>query len=112
MEGSIIVLSLKKGMSPKEKNEFCHYFYGHDTSSWRGGYRYHGYGLLDGIPHRKIVKSVIIIGLGEGGKLRQGQDKIVPCRDHGPNGRGYQGIGGEKSRCGRAIEPVMEIQRN
>ncbi|EQD39463.1 hypothetical protein B1B_15339, partial [mine drainage metagenome] len=48
-------------MNSTEKNEFCHYFYGHDTSSWKGEYRYHRHGLLDDIPHRKIARSVIII---------------------------------------------------
>lgn len=61
MEGSIIIFSLRKGMNATEKNEFCHYFYGHDTSSWKGKYRYHRHGLLDDIPHRKIARSVIII---------------------------------------------------
>ena len=61
MEGLIIVFNLKKGMNSTEKNEFCHYFYGHDTSSWKGKYTYHRHGLLDDIPHRKIAKSVIII---------------------------------------------------
>lgn len=61
MNGSIIIFSLRKDMNPTEKNEFCHYFYGHDTSSWKGKYRYHRHGLLDDIPHRKIAKGVIII---------------------------------------------------
>lgn len=61
MDGSIIIFSLRKGMNATEKNEFCHYFYGHDTSSWKGKYRYHRHGFLDDIPHRKIARSVIII---------------------------------------------------
>ena len=70
MNGSIIVFSLKKDMNPTEKNEFCHYFYGHETSSRKGKYRYHRHGLLDNIPHRKIAKSVIIIRSSDLEKVR------------------------------------------
>ncbi len=61
MNGSIVIFGLRKGMNATEKNEFCHYFYGHNTSSRKGKYRYHRRGLLDDIPHRKIAKGVIII---------------------------------------------------
>ncbi|EQD74560.1 hypothetical protein B1B_02602, partial [mine drainage metagenome] len=61
MNGSIVIFGLRKDMNATEKNEFCHYFYGHNTSSWKGKYRYHRHGLLDDIPHRKIAKGVIII---------------------------------------------------
>ena len=61
MDGTIVVFSLRKGMSNSEKAKFCQYFYGDDTATWKGKYRYHRHGLLDDIPHRKIAKSVIII---------------------------------------------------
>ena len=61
MDGSIIVFSLRKDLSSSEKTGFCQRFYGDNTTTWKGKYRYHRNGLLDGIPHRKIAKGVIII---------------------------------------------------
>ena len=61
MDGSIIVFSLRKDLSSSEKTGFCLGFYGDDTSTWKGKYKYHRHGLLDDIPYRKIAKSVIII---------------------------------------------------
>ena len=42
-------------------NMFCKKFYGQDTSSHGGKYRYHRHGLLDNIPHHRIIRQVIII---------------------------------------------------
>lgn len=44
-----------------ELSKFCQRFYGQDTSSGKGKYRYHRYGLLDDIPHRKLLRGVVII---------------------------------------------------
>ena len=53
-------------LPPRKKNvelsKFCQRFYGQDTSSGKGKYRYHRHGLLDDIPHRKLLRGVIIIG--------------------------------------------------
>lgn len=61
MLGKIIIFRLP----PKTKNtnlsKFCQKFYGQDTSSGHGKYRYHRHGLLDGIPHCKLLRGVIII---------------------------------------------------
>ena len=52
-------------LPPKSENvrvsRFCQQFYGQNTSSWKGKYRYHRHGLLDDIPYRKLIRGVIII---------------------------------------------------
>ena len=61
MSPTVRLFSLRKDLSSSEKTGFCQGFYGDDTTTWKGKYRYHRHGLLDDIPHRKIAKSVIII---------------------------------------------------
>ena len=61
MSPTVRLFSLRKDLSSSEKTGFCQGFYGDDTITWKGRYRYHRHGLLDDIPHRKIAKSVIII---------------------------------------------------
>lgn len=52
-------------LPPKKKNvevsKFCQRFYGQDTSSGKGKYRYRRHGLLDDIVHRKLLRGVIIV---------------------------------------------------
>ena len=69
MNESILIFSLRREMSSSEKVKFCQYFYGGDTVTWKGKYRHHRHGLLEGIPHRKIAKSVIIIRSSDLGKV-------------------------------------------
>ena len=61
MKGSIIMFR----MPPKTPNSvvsaFCKMFYGQDTSSHKGKYHYHRHGLLDDIPHRRIIRQVVIV---------------------------------------------------
>ena len=35
-------------------------FYGQDSTSWNGKYRYHRHGLMEDIQHRKLLRGVII----------------------------------------------------
>ena len=59
MNGRIVIFRLP----PKTKNvELCKFvqrFYGQDTRT--GKYRYRRHGLLDDIPHRKLLRGVIIL---------------------------------------------------
>lgn len=61
MHGYIIIF----GLPPKKKNvelsKFCQKFYGQDTSSHRGKYKYRRPGLLDVIPYRKLSRGVILV---------------------------------------------------
>ena len=61
MEGIIIVFRLPKGSKLNKINQFCKKFYGQDSTSWKGKYHYHRRGLLDDIPHKKLIRGVIII---------------------------------------------------
>ena len=61
MNGYIIVFKLPPKKKNVEISKFCQKFYGQDTSSWGGKYHYHRHGLLDDIPHRKLLQGVILI---------------------------------------------------
>lgn len=61
MRGCIVIFRLPPGTKNVELSKFCQKFYGQDTSSHGGKYRYHRHGLLDDIPHRKLLRGVIVI---------------------------------------------------
>ncbi|MDR2204249.1 MAG: hypothetical protein LBE76_08180, partial [Nitrososphaerota archaeon] len=42
-------------------NRFVQTFYGQNTASHKGGYRYHGHGLMEDIPYIKLIRGVIIV---------------------------------------------------
>jgi hypothetical protein len=69
MIGSIIVFRFKEKTEQKSINQFCKRFYGQDTSSHGGKYRYRRQGLLDNIPHIKLIGGVIIVAKNSTGKL-------------------------------------------
>ena len=58
--GKILVYTLR-GTNAVERNYFCKHFWGQETSSNRGKYRYRREGLLDHIPHRKLIRGALII---------------------------------------------------
>ena len=43
------------------QNRFAQRFYGQEVSSWSRKYRYRRKGLLDGLPHRKLRRGVVIL---------------------------------------------------
>lgn len=61
MKGYLIVFKLPPKKKNVELSKFCQKFYGQDTSSGGGKYRYHRPGLLDDIPHRKLLRGVVVI---------------------------------------------------
>ena len=61
MIGNIIVFRFKEKTEQKSINQFCKKFYGQNTSSHGGKYQYRRHGLLDNIPHIKLIGGVIII---------------------------------------------------
>ena len=69
MIGSIIVFRFKEKTEQKSINQFCKKFYGQDTSSHGGKYHYRRQGLLDNIPHIKLIGGVIIVTKDSAGKL-------------------------------------------
>jgi hypothetical protein len=69
MQGVIIAYRLFKNNSQKELNQFCKKFYGQETSSHKGKYRYRRRGLLDDIPHIILIRGVIIVSKGDAKKV-------------------------------------------
>lgn len=61
MNGNIIVFRFKGKTEQKSINQFCKKFYGQNTSSHGGKYQYRRQGLLDNIPHIKLIGGVIIV---------------------------------------------------
>lgn len=61
MKGTIVVFRLPKKSEQRRLNQFCKRFYGQETSSHGGTYRYRRKGLLDSIPHRKLTRGVVIV---------------------------------------------------
>ena len=61
MIGNVIVFRFKEKTEQKSINQFCKKFYGQNTSSHRDKYQYRRHGLLDNIPHIKLIGGVIII---------------------------------------------------
>ena len=50
-------------------NRFCKEFYGQDTSSHHGKYQYRRHGILDDIPHHRIIRQVVIIRTEDADKI-------------------------------------------
>lgn len=58
MLGTIVVIVLSR-LKQRRANQFCKKFYGQNTST--KGKRYRRVGLLDGIPHIKLARGVVIV---------------------------------------------------
>jgi hypothetical protein len=71
MMGKIIVFRFPKKTNQKSLNQFCKKFYGQETSSHGGKYRYKRKGLLDNIPHIKLIGGVVIVSSENADKLMQ-----------------------------------------
>jgi hypothetical protein len=61
MRVSLLVFRLPPGTPNGEVGKFVKKLYGQATSSWEGKYTYRRSGLLDGIPHRKLLRGVVIV---------------------------------------------------
>ena len=42
-------------------NKFMQKFYGQDSTSWNGKYKYHRHGFLEDVPYRKLLRGVVIL---------------------------------------------------
>lgn len=71
MMGKIIVFRFPKKTNQKSLNQFCKKFYGQNTSSHSGKYHYRRKGLLDSIPHVKLIGGVLIVSTENVDKLIQ-----------------------------------------
>jgi hypothetical protein len=61
MPGKIFVFTIFRNNERKNIDKFCKKFYGQETSSHGGKYHYRRRGLLDEIPHIKLIRGVIIV---------------------------------------------------
>lgn len=61
MEGWIVAFQLPPKVSPGDRVRFNHEFWGRTTSSWGGKYRYMIPGLMQGVPHRRLVRGVFLV---------------------------------------------------
>ena len=61
MYGKLIAYRLKKGVPNRVYTRFLKKFFGQETSSHGGKYKYHRQGLLDDIPYVKLIRGVIIV---------------------------------------------------
>ncbi|MDR2203847.1 MAG: hypothetical protein LBE76_06080 [Nitrososphaerota archaeon] len=67
MQGKLVVFRVYKstkegvGTSPTFINRFVQKFYGQDTTNHNGKYKHHRHGLMEDIPHIKLIRGVIII---------------------------------------------------
>ncbi|EQD78972.1 hypothetical protein B1B_00439 [mine drainage metagenome] len=57
----IVVFRLPPKVPNLVATRFCQRLYGQSVSSWGGKYRYRRTGVLDGIPHRKLLRGVVIL---------------------------------------------------
>jgi len=61
MDGLLIAFTVPAGKNKTKSNIFAKKFYGQDSTSHKGKYKYHRHGLLDEIPYRKLIRGVVIV---------------------------------------------------
>ncbi|MEM0135485.1 MAG: hypothetical protein QXU18_09750 [Thermoplasmatales archaeon] len=61
MNGTMILFQFPEKTDHNIVNKFMQKFYGQDSTSWNGKYKYHRHGFLEEIPHRKLLRGVVIL---------------------------------------------------
>ena len=61
MNGTMILFQFPEQTDHNTVNKFMQKFYGQDSSSWNGKYKYHRHGFMEDIPHRKLLRGVVIL---------------------------------------------------
>lgn len=61
MQAAIVIFRLPPYQANAELGKFVKKFYGQDSSSGKGRYACHRKGLLEEIPHRKLLRGVVIL---------------------------------------------------
>jgi len=61
MKGILIAFTVPTGKNRTKSSAFVKAFYGQETSSHQGKYKYRRNGILDDIPHNKLIRGVIIV---------------------------------------------------
>jgi len=65
MNGTMILFQFPERTHHNTVNKFMQKFYGQDSTSGKGKYRYHRHGFLEDVPHRKLLRGVIILRSGD-----------------------------------------------
>lgn len=61
MRVRLVILGLPPRTPQPRANRFVQKFYGQDAITRSGRYRYRKAGLLDGLPHRKLRRGVVVL---------------------------------------------------
>ena len=61
MNGILIAFTVPTGKNKTKSSAFVKAFYGQETSSHHGKYKYRRDGILDNIPHNKLIRGVIVV---------------------------------------------------
>jgi len=70
MIGKLIAFIVHSNGNRTKSSMFAKKFYGQETSSDKGRYRYRRKGFLDDIPHIKLIRGVVIV-------TKKDADKVI-----------------------------------
>ncbi|NOQ32614.1 MAG: hypothetical protein GQ567_00225 [Methanosarcinales archaeon] len=71
MKGVLIAFTVPTGKDRTRASAFAKAFYGQETSSHHGKYRYRRRGLMDEISYNKLIRGVIIIRTDDVGRVTE-----------------------------------------
>ena len=71
MKGALIAFTVPTGKDRTRASAFAKSFYGQETSSHHGKYRYRRRGLMDEIPYNKLIRGAIIIRTDDVGRVTE-----------------------------------------
>jgi len=69
MQGTLMVFKVSDHLSDKKAVNFFRELYGYKDYSNNGKYTYFRKGLLDGIPHVKLIRGLIIVNKKDSNKI-------------------------------------------
>ena len=71
MKGVLIAFTVPTGKDRTRASAFAKAFYGQETSSHHGKYRYRRHGFMDEISYNKLIRGVIIIRTDDVGRVTE-----------------------------------------
>ena len=69
MDGKLITFIVHTNGNRTKSSMFAKKFYGQETSSNNGRYKYRRKGFLDNIPHIKLIRGVVIVSKKDANKV-------------------------------------------
>lgn len=61
MDGWLIAFQLPEGMPATRRVRFQHKFWGRVAKTAKGRYEHHEEGIMEGVPHRRLIRGVIVL---------------------------------------------------